>query len=50
MKRPYTIINKRTGEIVGYADTNRSANFEVLIQTLQGNFSAQDFDIIPTMY
>lgn len=50
MKRPYTIINKHTGEIVGFADTNRSANFEVLIQTLQGDFSAQDFNIIPTMY
>jgi hypothetical protein len=50
MKRPYTIINKNTGEIVDFADTNRSANIVVAIQTLQGNYTSKDFDIIPTMY
>lgn len=50
MNRPYKIINKHTGKVVGYADTNRSANFEITIQTLQGNYSANDFSVIPTMY
>lgn len=45
----YQIVIKATGEVVGTAETNRSAVQAVRYKTLQTGLKEEDYDIIPVL-